>query len=53
MIIMSLLEKLETDPLNYVANLDSPIGFYLRKELFKKESVWDAALKKELHEKWL
>jgi hypothetical protein len=51
MIIMSLLEKLETDPLNYVANLDSPIGIYLRKELFKKETAGDAALKKEMHEK--
>jgi len=49
--MMSLLEKLETDPLNYVANLNSPIGIYLRKELFKKETAGDAALKKELHEK--
>jgi len=47
----SVLEKLKTDPFNYVANLNSPIGVYLRKELFKKETAVDAALRKELYEK--
>lgn len=49
--MISVLEKLKIDPLNYVANLSSPIGIYLRKELFKKETGVDAALKKELYEK--
>jgi hypothetical protein len=48
---MSVLEKLNIDPLNYVANLNSPIGIYLRKKLSKKETALDAALKKELYGK--
>jgi hypothetical protein len=48
---MSALEKLKMDPLNYVANLNSPIGIFLRRELFKKETAKDATLKKELYEK--
>jgi len=47
----NLLERLKTDPLNYVANLDSPIGTYLRKELFKKETTVESTLKKELYDK--
>lgn len=49
--MMSILEKLKIDPFSYVANLDSPIGIYLRRELFRKETAVDAALKKELYEK--
>ena len=49
--MMSVLEKLKADPFNFVANLNSPIGVYLRKELFKRENGADAALKKELYEK--
>jgi hypothetical protein len=48
---MSALERVKKNPLNYVANLDSPIGIYLRRELFKKEPALDAALKKKLYEK--
>jgi len=43
--------EFEVDPLNCVANLESPIGVYLRRELFKKESKAEAALKKKLHDK--
>lgn len=51
MSIVSVLEELKTDPLKYVVNLDSPIGFYLRKGVFKKETSEDIALRKELYEK--
>jgi len=47
----SLEVKFKTDPLKFAANLQSPIGVYLRKELFKKESRADSALKKKLHDK--
>jgi len=42
---------LKVDPLNYAASLESPIGIYLRRAIFKKETNADATLKKELHEK--
>jgi hypothetical protein len=48
---MSVLEKLKMDPLNYVTHLNSPIGIFLRRELFKKETARDATLRKELYEK--
>jgi hypothetical protein len=48
---MSVLEKLKTDSFRYVKNLDSPIGVYLRKEMFGKETVADAKLRKEMFEK--
>lgn len=51
MTVMSFQEKLETDPLNYVSKLDSPIAIYLRKGLFKNETVEDAASKKKMYEK--
>ena len=51
MTMMSVLKRLKIDPLNHIANLDSPIGIYLRRELFRKETAVDAALKKELYEK--
>jgi squalene cyclase len=43
--------ELKVDPLNYAASLESPIGIYLRRAIFKKETNTDATLKKELHEK--
>jgi len=53
--LRSLMERLATsfkvNPFNYVAKLESPIGVYLRREVFKKESSTDAALKKRLHDK--
>jgi hypothetical protein len=48
---MSVLEQLRTDPLQYVANLESPVGIYLRREVFEKETTPDAVLKKEVYKK--
>ena len=45
-----MLEKLTVNPLNYVEDLDSPIGVYLRREIFKKETETDKTLKRELYE---
>ncbi len=42
---------LNIDPLDYAASLKSPIGIYLRRDVFKKETNADAILKKKLHEK--
>jgi hypothetical protein len=47
---MKLAGQLKADPLNYVARLESPIGVYLRREVFKKENRGDATLKKKLHD---
>jgi len=43
--------KFKADPLKFVAKLDSPIGVYLRREVFRKETKADPALKKKLHDK--
>ncbi len=48
---MSLLSELKVDPLNYVAGLDSPIGVYIRREVFRKEAKSDFNLKKRLYDK--
>ena len=42
--------ELKVTPLNYVTNLESPIGVCLRRDVFKKEIEADTALKKELYE---
>ncbi|MFQ6086956.1 MAG: prenyltransferase/squalene oxidase repeat-containing protein [Candidatus Bathyarchaeia archaeon] len=42
---------LKVNPLNYVASLESPIGVYLRRDLFKKETKADTILKEKLYEK--
>jgi len=47
---MGALDKLKVDPLNYAELLESPIGVYLRREIFRKEKKSDAILKKELYE---
>jgi squalene cyclase len=47
----NLLNELKVNPFNYVASLESPIGVYLRKEIFKKETKADAVLRKKLYEK--
>jgi hypothetical protein len=47
---MNILVKLKVDPLNYAAGLESPIGVYIRREIFKKETKSDAILKKRLYE---
>ena len=41
----------KADPLDYVAKLESPIGVYLRREVFGKENRADVELKKKLSEK--
>ena len=45
------VDQLKIHPSDYVANLESPIGVYLRKGVFKKESNADQALTKRLYEK--
>ncbi len=47
----NLSNKLKVNPLNYVANLESPVGVYLRRDIFKKETKADTTLKKKLYEK--
>ena len=46
---MSMLDKLEVDPLIYIAGLESPVGVYLRREVFKKETKSDSILKERLY----
>lgn len=48
---MNTLDKLKVDPLNYAAGLESPIGVYIRREIFKKETKSDAILKKRLYKR--
>jgi len=45
------VDQLKINPSDYVAKLESPIGVYLRKEVFKKESSADQAVTKRLYEK--
>ena len=40
----------EGDYLNYVADIESSIGIYLRREVLKKESIADASLRERLYE---
>jgi hypothetical protein len=47
----NLLNELKVNPLNYVTNLESPIGVYLRRDIFKKETKADTTLKRRLYEK--
>ena len=49
--MMNVLNELKVNPLDYVANLESPIGIYLRREVFKKETKNDSTLKRKLYEK--
>jgi len=48
---MSVSDELKVDPLNYVSGLESPIGVYLRRETFTKETEADRALKRKSYEK--
>ena len=41
----------KADPFNYAAKLESSIGIYLRREVFKKENRADEELRKKLTEK--
>ncbi|MDH5447416.1 MAG: hypothetical protein OEY24_01045 [Candidatus Bathyarchaeota archaeon] len=47
----NVLNELKVNPLNYVAHLESPIGVYLRRDTFKKETKADVDLKKNLYKK--
>lgn len=47
----NLVAQFKVDPLHFVASLETPIGVYLRREIFKKENRADAALKQKLYEK--
>ncbi len=46
-----MTDRLQVSPLNYVGNLESPIGIYLRRKVFRKEIQADKNLKKEIYEK--
>ena len=46
---MSITNKLKSDPLTYAAGLESPIGVYIRREIFKKKQG-DSSLRKRLYE---
>jgi len=50
-LLKNVLTKLKANPLNYVVNLESPIGVYLRRDIFKRETKTDTTLKKKLYEK--
>ena len=47
----NVLNELKANPLNYVTNLESPIGVYLRSGIFKKKTETDKTLKRNLYEK--
>lgn len=47
----NVLNELKVNPLNYVGNLESPIGVYLRRDVFERETEADTTLKRELYEK--
>ncbi len=47
----NILNELKVNPLNYVENLESPIGIYLRRVVFEKETRTDIVLKRQLYEK--
>jgi hypothetical protein len=44
-------QKFKVDPLKFVADLESPIGAYLRREVCRRESRTEPSLKKEPHDK--
>jgi len=44
-------DDLKVKSLNYVGNLESPVGVYLRRDIFVEETKTDATLKRRLYEK--
>lgn len=48
---MNALDELKFNPLSYIAGLGSPIGVYLRREIFHEEAEADVGLKEKLYEK--
>lgn len=47
----NILNELKVNPLNYVENLESPVGIYLRRVIFEEETRTDIVLKRQLYEK--
>lgn len=47
----SVSENLRSDPLDYVRGLKSPVGAYLRREVFKRKDKNDSALSRESYKK--
>jgi len=47
---MNVSNELKNDPLIYAAGLESPIGVYVRREIFKKNAKSDSSLKKRLYD---
>lgn len=46
---MNVLDELKIDPLTYVADLKSPIGVYLRREILRKKNKSDSSLAERLY----
>ena len=47
----NVLNELKVNSLDYAENLQSPIGVYLRRNVFERETEADANLKRKLYEK--
>ena len=47
---MNILDNLKVDPSDYVAGLDSPIGIYLRREIFQENVETDRTLERKLYQ---
>lgn len=47
----NVLNELKVNPLNYAENLESPIGVYLRRDVFERKTETDTALRRGLYEK--
>jgi hypothetical protein len=49
--MVNLPSELKVNPLKYANNLKSPIGVYIRRDIFKKETKTDATLKEDLYKR--
>jgi hypothetical protein len=47
---MNMLNAFKIDPLTYAADLESPVGVYLRREIFKQQTKSDSSLRKRLYQ---
>jgi hypothetical protein len=47
---MNVSDEFKIDPLTYAAGLESPVGVYLRREIFKQETRSDSSLRKRLYQ---
>jgi hypothetical protein len=48
---MNALDELKFNPFEYVATLESPIGVYLRREIFRNKTEEDTTLTRKLYDK--